>query len=64
LLGIGIEADAACIGILAFSNLVRYRSIPVPVWVSLFRYRAGSSMEIFLIPVPGSSDAGQSGVPA
>jgi hypothetical protein len=32
---IGIEADAAGIGIMAFIFSVRYRSIPVPDWVSL-----------------------------
>ncbi len=50
LLGIGIEAveaNAACIGIPSFSNSVWYRSIPVPVWVFLFQYQAGSGIDIF-----------------
>jgi hypothetical protein len=50
LLGIGIEADAAGIGIQQLSPVLR--SIPVPDWVSLFRYRAGSGIDIFFIPVP------------
>ncbi len=39
-----------CISIPAFSNSVRYRSIPVPDWDSLFRYWAGSGIDIFFHP--------------
>jgi hypothetical protein len=31
---------------------VRYQSIPVQDWVSLFRYRIGSGIGIFVILVP------------
>ncbi len=44
LLGIGIKADAAGIGIQAYDIKVRYRSIPVQDWVPLFRYRTGSGI--------------------
>jgi hypothetical protein len=47
-MGIGIEVDAAGIGILASCISVRYRSIPVPNWISLFRYRTGSGIGIFV----------------
>jgi hypothetical protein len=40
MMGIGIEVDAAGIGIPASSNSVRYRSIPAPDWD-------------ILIPLPG-----------
>jgi hypothetical protein len=48
LLGIVIEADAAGIGISASYISVRYRSIPVPDWVLIFRYRTGSGISIFV----------------
>jgi hypothetical protein len=37
-LDIGIESDAASIGIPASGFSVRYRSIPVPDWAPLFWY--------------------------
>ncbi len=45
-LGIVIEVDAAGIGIPASYISVRYRSIPLPDWVPLFRYRTGSGIVI------------------
>ncbi len=52
------------IGIPASGLSVRYRSIPLPDWVPLFRYRTGSGNDILFIPVPDWSDAGspQSGI--
>jgi hypothetical protein len=47
-MGIGIEVDAAVIGISASCVSVRYRSIPVQDWVPLFRYRTGSGIGIFV----------------
>jgi hypothetical protein len=44
LLSIGIEADAAGIGIPAFIISVQYRRTPVQDWVSLFWYRTGSGI--------------------
>ncbi len=46
--GIGIEADAAGIGIPAPCISVRHRGIPVPYWVLLSRYGTGSGIGIFL----------------
>jgi hypothetical protein len=45
-MGIGIKVDAAGIGIPASYISVRYRSIPVPDWDPLFRYRTGSGIGI------------------
>ncbi len=47
-LGIGIEADAAAIGIPASGIYVQYSSIPAPDWISLFRYRTGFLISIFV----------------
>ncbi len=44
--GIGIKADVAGVGILAFDISVRYRNIPVPDWVPLFWYRPDSGIGI------------------
>ncbi len=41
-LGIGIESNVAGISIPAFGISVRYRSILVPDWIHLFRYRTRS----------------------
>jgi hypothetical protein len=46
--GIGIEVDAAGIGIPASCISVRYKSIPVPDWVPIFRYQTGSGIGIFV----------------
>jgi hypothetical protein len=45
-LGIGIDVDAAGIGIPAPCISVQYRSIPVADWVPLFLYRNGSGIGI------------------
>ncbi len=45
------------------TGAMRYRSIPVPDLVPLFRYRTGSSVFLF-IPIPDLLDAGQSDIPA
>jgi hypothetical protein len=42
---------AAGIGIPASLVSVRYRRIPVPDWVSLFRYRNGSCIVFFIVTV-------------
>ncbi len=47
-LGIGIEINAAGIGIPASCISVQYQSIPVPDWVPLFWYRTSSSIGIFV----------------
>jgi hypothetical protein len=43
--GIGIEIGAAGLGIPAFIFSVRYQSIPVPDWISLFRFRTNWMLE-------------------
>jgi hypothetical protein len=43
-----MEANTAGIGIPASCILVRYRSIPVPDWVLLSRYRTGSGIGVFV----------------
>jgi hypothetical protein len=53
LLGIGFEVDAAGIGISASCISVRYRSIPVPDWVTSFWYRTGSGIGIFCYSASG-----------
>jgi hypothetical protein len=62
-LGIGINAEAAGIGIPASDISVPYLNIPGPEWVPLFWYRIGSGIGI-LCPVPDWPDAGQSGISA
>ncbi len=55
--GIVSISNAASIGIPASSISVRYRSIPLPDWISLFRYRTASGIGILFIPVPVWLDA-------
>jgi hypothetical protein len=45
---IEVEVEAAGIGIPASCISVRYRSIPVPDWVPLFRYPTGSGIGFFV----------------
>jgi hypothetical protein len=47
-MGVGIDTNAAGIGIPAPSILVRYRSIPVPGRDPLFRYRTDFGIGIFI----------------
>ncbi len=47
-LGIGIESNAAGVGIPSSSISVRYRSIPVPDWIPVFRHRTASGIGIFI----------------
>ncbi len=64
-LGIGIEADAAGNDFPASVISVRYRSISVPDWVLLSRYRAGSGISIFVhsgTGMPGCHIARHSGI--
>ncbi len=57
-MSIGIKANVAGIGIPASSIPVQYRSIPVPDWVSLFRYRTGSGIGgIFFLPMTPKNSA-------
>ncbi len=61
-MGIGIKPDAAVIGIPVSDISVRYRSIPVPDWVPLLRYRTGTDIGILFHLVPDWPDAGRSGI--
>jgi hypothetical protein len=51
-LGIGIEVDAAGIGIPASRISIRYRSIPVPDWVPFSGTGLVPASEVLFIPVP------------